>query len=237
MHKFKKLVRSFSLLAVLLGTAMAATPNPQFNIRGMDVSHHQGQIKWDQISPNKIQFVYIKASEGGDYRDPRFQDNWLAAREQGLWVGAYHVFRLCRDGQLQAENFIRTVPNKANSLPPVMDLEYDSACLSHMQKEALLKQIKVMHDRLQKHYGKTPVIYTTPNFYHMILIGSFQKTPIWIRSYQAQPQLKDREWTFWQHSNQGKIKGIDTAVDLNVFQGNAQAWQDFLKAQGLKQSP
>ena len=233
MHKFRKTF-GYCLLALLGTTTIAATPDPQFNIRGMDASHHQGQINWRNISPKNMQFVYLKASEGGDYTDPRFQENWLSAREQGLRVGAYHVFRLCRDGKVQADNFIHTVPKKSNSLPPVLDLEYDSACLAQLQKDQLLKQIQVMHDRLQQHYGKTPIFYTTPNFYHMILMDSFQKTPIWIRSYQAQPQLKDRKWLLWQYSNQGKISGINTAVDLNVFQGNAQDWKNFLKAQGVE---
>jgi len=225
------------LLTLCLGVAHAAPSTSAFPIHGIDVSHHQGQINWHEISPQKIQFVYIKASEGGDYLDDKFQDNWLAAREQGLLVGAYHVFRLCRDGQLQAENFIRTVPIKSDSLAPVMDLEYDSVCLKSLQKDKLLKQIKVMHDRLQQHYGKAPIFYTTPNFYHMILMGNFSNTPIWIRDYQSQeqPQLKDRPWLLWQHSNQGKVTGISTEVDLNVFRGSSQDWKNFLKIQHINQ--
>ena len=40
--------------------------------------------------PKKFQFVYLKATEGGDYKDPKFQENWLKAREHGFHVGAYH---------------------------------------------------------------------------------------------------------------------------------------------------
>ena len=67
-------------------------------------------------------------------------------------------------------------------------------------------------------------------FYNIILIGEFKETPIWIREYKEQPNLKDgRKWTFWQHNNQGKISGIEKPVDLNVFYADAQAWQQFLK--------
>ena len=63
-------------------------------------------IDWKKISPQHYQFVYLKATEGGDYQDDKFQQYWLEARERGMRVGAYHFFRLCRDGDIQAQNFI-----------------------------------------------------------------------------------------------------------------------------------
>lgn len=200
-----------------------------YPIQGFDVSHHQGQIDWKKISPQQYQFVYLKATEGGDYQDDQFQQYWLSAHEQGLRIGAYHFYRLCRDGAIQAQNFIQTVPNKAYALPPVIDLEYDSNCIQQRSKQQLLQQIKIMHDRLQQHYGKAPIFYTSKNFYNIILTGQFKDTPIWIREYKDSPNLKDqRPWTFWQTTNQGHIAGIRTAVDLNVFHGSAQDWQAFL---------
>ena len=211
----------------------SAEPYP---IKGFDVSHHQGEINWKKISPQKYQFVYLKATEGGDYQDDQFQNYWLKAREQGLHVGAYHFFRLCRDGAIQAQNFIATVPNKPDALPPVMDLEYDSNCINTYTREQLIKQIQIMHDQLQSHYGKQPIFYTSKTFYNIVLSGTFKDTPIWIREYKDQPDLKDeRKWTFWQHSNQGKVQGIEKSVDLNVFYGNAQTWQHFLEKSQIMQ--
>ena len=125
-----------------------------YPIQGFDVSHHQKEIQWQQISPEKYRFVYLKATEGGDFKDTRFQENWLKARERGFLVGAYHFYRLCRDGSIQAQNFIDSVPNKPDALPPVIDLEYDSKCINTYSKEQLLNEIQVMHDALKKHYGK-----------------------------------------------------------------------------------
>lgn len=203
-------------------------------IRGFDVSNHQGEIEWNKISPKKYQFVYIKATEGGDFKDRKFQQNWLSAREQGFHVGAYHFYRLCRDGNIQAENFIATVPNKTDALPPVIDLEYDSNCINTYSKQQLLKEIQVMHDRLQQHYNKRPIFYISKSFYHIVLMGNFPDTPLWVRDYQGKPQLQDgRQWLFWQHSQQGKIKGILKEVDLNIYAHSPEQWQIFLKAQGI----
>ncbi len=210
----------------------------EYPVKGFDVSHHQGDIQWQSISPQEFKFVYLKATEGGDFKDRKFQDNWLKAREQGFLVGAYHFYRLCRDGQIQAQNFIETVPKKTDSLPPVIDLEYDSNCINTYTREQLLKEIQVMHDQLYQHYGLQPIFYTSKAFYNIVLVDKSKKTPLWIREYQGQPELKGNpKWTFWQHTSQGQIKGIPTLVDLNVFQGSEQDWISFLERQGLYQLP
>ena len=224
---------ALTLALIFYNKQANAEPYP---IKGFDVSHHQGEINWKKISPQQYQFVYLKATEGGDYQDDQFQNYWLKAREQGLHVGAYHFFRLCRDGAIQAQNFIATVPNKPDALPPVMDLEYDSNCINTYTREQLIKQIQIMHDQLQSHYGKQPIFYTSKTFYNIVLSGAFKDTPIWIREYKDQPDLKDgRKWTFWQHSNRGKVQGIEKPVDLNVFYGNTQTWQHFLEKSKIMQ--
>lgn len=55
----------------------------EYPVKGFDVSHHQGDIQW-KISPKEFQFIYLKATEGGDFKDRKFQENWLQAREQGF---------------------------------------------------------------------------------------------------------------------------------------------------------
>lgn len=210
----------------------------EYPIKGFDVSHHQKDIDWNRISPQEFKFVYLKATEGGDFKDRKFQQNWLQAREQGFLVGAYHFYRLCRDGNIQAQNFIETVPRKDNALPPVIDLEYEENCINQYTKEQLLKEIQVMHDRLHQHYGKQPIFYISKAFYNIVLVDQFPNTPLWVREYKSKPQLKnDPKWHFWQHTNQGKIKGITTTVDLNVFNGDEYAWQSFLEKNQLYLAP
>ena len=206
----------------------------EYPIKGFDVSHHQGDIQWKKISPKTYKFVYLKATEGGDFKDCKFQENWLQAREQGFLVGAYHFYRICRDGTIQAQNFIETVPNKDNALPPVIDLEYDSNCINTFTKEPLLQEIQTMHDQVYQHYGKQPIFYISKTFYNIVLAGEFKNTPLWVREYKGKPDLKDNpEWLMWQHTNQGKISGIPTVVDMNVFNGDEKDWAKFLQKNQL----
>jgi lysozyme len=85
---------------------------------GVDVSNHQGDIDWPTLASSNVAFAYIKATEGGDFRDKRFQLNWEGAKRAGLARGAYRFFTQCRSGAEQAKAFIAAVPRDEGALPP-----------------------------------------------------------------------------------------------------------------------
>ena len=80
----------------------------RFPVRGIDVSHHQGDIDWHIVKAAGVDFAFIKASEGGDYRDREFARNWEEAGRAGIARGAYHFFTFCTAGLDQAHNFSAT---------------------------------------------------------------------------------------------------------------------------------
>ena len=74
-------------------------------VRGIDVSHFQGQIDWAQVVGAGIQFCYVKTSDGIAFSDVRFQANYSGSKTAGLRTGAYHFFRAGSDAEKQAESF------------------------------------------------------------------------------------------------------------------------------------
>src|SRR5512133_181864 len=121
------LLRRTAWLAAILGCAGAAAafglergcwrlnhPDPaRLPLWGVDVSHHQGPIDWPRVaSEPHLAFAFIKATEGGDWTDPRFAANWRGARAAGLLVGAYHYFTFCRPPLDQARHFLATAPQE-----------------------------------------------------------------------------------------------------------------------------
>ncbi len=211
--------------ALLLYTGILRFNYPdrhRYPVRGLDVSHHQQQIDWRTVSRQGFRFVYIKATEGGDFKDPRFHGNWHRARQQGLITGAYHFFTFCRSGAAQARNFIATVPREKDALPPAVDVEFGGNCDARPTAEALQAQLQVYLSIVRSHYGKTPVIYVTKQSYRRYIRGRYKDSRIWIRDIYFEPVLTEkRRWTFWQFANRGRVAGIDTPVDLNVFAGTA----------------
>src|SRR3990172_4519727 len=95
-----------------------------YPVVGIDVSNHQGVIDWPKVRASGIAFAYIKATEGGDFRDKSFERNWQDSAKAGMPRGAYHFFTACKSGAEQAGNFIAAVPRESGSLPPVIDVEH-----------------------------------------------------------------------------------------------------------------
>ncbi|PSM20295.1 MULTISPECIES: GH25 family lysozyme [Nitratireductor] len=201
-------------------------------VHGVDVSRWQGDIDWVKLRGQGANFAWIKATDGGDHLDPLFKKNWRAAKAAGIPRGAYHFFYWCRSASSQADWFIRNVPKEKGALPPVLDVEWNhlSACKKRPSREIVLEKMRVFLDRLEKHYGQRPVIYTAPDFYADNLKGAFPDHPFWLRSVAAHPSkvYPGRKWLFWQYSGSGLSQGVDGRIDLNVFRGDAGEWRKWL---------
>ena len=103
-------------------------PGWRYDVRGVDVSRHQETIDWRSLSSDDTAFAYIKATEGEDWVDVRFSENWRSAGAAEVLRGAYHFFTFCAPGADQAANMIATVPDEPGMLPPAVDLEFGGNC-------------------------------------------------------------------------------------------------------------
>ena len=65
-------------------------------VQGIDVSNWQGDIDWDKVRAAGTQFAFIKATEGGDYLDPKFAQNWQAAKRAGKAWERFEAARTIR---------------------------------------------------------------------------------------------------------------------------------------------
>jgi lysozyme len=200
----------------------------EYPVQGIDISHHQGSIDWDTLDKALVQFAFIKATEGENHRDSLFAENWVQARNNGISVGAYHFFTFCRPGAIQSQNYIHTVPKNCVDLPPILDLEYGGNCKIENRVTSLIDEIAEFIRVVENHYNKRVIIYTTNEFYNNYLLNEFPDNPIWIRDILSKPRLKDgRDWTFWQYTNRGRLTGINTVVDQNVFAGGREEFEQF----------
>ncbi len=210
----------------------ASTSPRKLAVHGVDVSRWQGEIDWNTLRTQGANFVYIKATDGGDHLDPMFRKNWRAAQQAGLKHGAYHFFYWCRTAGEQADWFIRNVPKEAGALPPVIDVEWngESSCKRRPSREQVLAKMQVFMDRLEKHYGQRPIVYTAPDFYRDNLSGELLNYPFWLRAVAQHPSkvYPGRKWLFWQYSGSGVSHGVDGRIDLNAFHGSEQDWHNWI---------
>ena len=209
---------------VLLGAAayfFTYSPDRErFPLRGIDVSHYQGAIDWDRVRGDDVAFVYVKATEGAYYVDPRFAENWQGARRVGLPVGAYHFFNLCRPGRDQAVNFLAVVPKLGDSLPAAVDLELGGNCTNRPAPEIFARELTAFMTEVEREQGREVIFYVTRDF--LAAYGrSLPARAIWRRSILREPALP--RWTLWQY-RKGVVAGVDGLVDLNVFYADASSF-------------
>ncbi|TIS99291.1 GH25 family lysozyme [Mesorhizobium sp.] len=201
-------------------------------VHGVDVSRWQGNVNWDKLRAQGANFAYIKATDGGDHLDPMFRKNWRNADAAGLKRGAYHFFYWCRTAGEQADWFIRNVPRVEGALPPVIDVEWngESSCKRRPSRQKVLEKMQVFMDKLERHYGQRPIIYTAPDFYRDNLRGAFPDYPFWLRAVAQHPSkvYPGRKWVFWQYSGSGLSHGVRGRIDLNVFNGDERAWRNWV---------
>lgn len=202
----------------------------RYPIAGIDLSAHNGVPNFDSIAAAGIDFVYLKASEGNNFRDPAFARNYAAAKRVGLKVGAYHFFRFDCDGELQAANFLAATNECRFDLPLAIDIE-ESGNPSAYNVSDVVSKLAAMVSSLQSQ-GNNIMIYTNKNgdarFVRSLYRNPGEGDPeLWICSF-TDPPLSRRNWTFWQHSHLGTVPGVKGKVDLNTFNGNRAMWQQWL---------
>jgi lysozyme len=191
---------------------------------GMDISHYQQKedIEWDSLSifngAVSIDFVILRATMGNRSTDKHFDEFWKLAKKNGKIRGAYHFYRADEDPELQAKNFLKNVKLEIGDLPPVLDIE---KIPRRKTKENLIKDLKIWCKTVEEKYGVKPIIYTYYDYYKNYLKGNFEDYSLWIANYNDVPEPSPNDdWKFWQFTENGIVYGINTKVDLNIFNGN-----------------
>lgn len=193
-----------------------------YSIHGIDISHHQGEINWEKlanasVNDEPISFVFIKATEGKSHLDENFNDNFYQAREHGLLRGAYHYFKPNILASDQAKYFLKQVHLEEGDLPPVLDIEETGGLTPEQLRKASLTWLKLV----EKQYHTPPILYTNYKFKKDYLnTKEFDHYPYWIAHYYVRSLTYNGKWRFWQHTDCGRIDGIQTKVDLNIYNGS-----------------
>jgi lysozyme len=202
----------------------------KYKVHGIDVSHHNGEVDWKAVrkirfggDDLRIEFAFLKATEGVTHADRQFERNWEHVKKSGLKRGAYHFYIPWRDPEPQAKNFINSVELEEGDFAPVLDIEQNSL----KPDSQIIDEIGTWLRIVEEHYHKKPIIYTNPNFYKKFIEGNYDDYPLWIADYSNE-NLKGYHgnlW-FWQHNKKAWVNGIDGGVDFNAFLGSMDELED-----------
>lgn len=230
---------------------MQRTPGAEYNVGdkvyGIDVSHHNGEIRWDELAlycdskgnvyegdPGErrymqpVSFAYVKATEGSSFKDSDYDKFSEEAKRHGIARGAYHFLRLGSSLEEQVKNFTETATWSPGDMPPALDVELEDEIKAHGVKTLLDKTFGWL-EAVEKKMGVRPVIYTRENIRDLYLKKDprFDKYECWIARYNADGPKND-DWRMWQFSESGQVAGHDGSMDINVFNADYPAFRRYL---------
>ncbi|MCQ9169380.1 glycoside hydrolase family 25 protein [Corynebacterium amycolatum] len=229
------------------GSATSASSNPartgfHMGPTGVDVSKWQRPggvaLKWDEVAASGQKFAFIKATDGVEGDQKYFLEDSIAAAKAGLYVGSYHKAHPDRSATAQADQYVEALQQRDEqistdkTLPPVLDIELDNG----LNPTQLQKWTKDFLERVEEKTGETPMIYTYRWFWQNPMGNStdFTDYPLWLAAYEdSAPTSLPGGWesmAFWQRSSTGRVDGIPTLVDEDVFNGTEAELQQLAAA-------
>ncbi|MDE5804206.1 MAG: hypothetical protein K2I22_14985 [Lachnospiraceae bacterium] len=191
---------------------------------GIDVSKWQGEIDWDKVKNDGIEFVIIRCGYRGSVtgtlvEDPYFEQNIRGATAAGLQVGVYFftqavneveaveeasmVVSLIRDYELTYPVFIDTEGAGGNGRADSLSVESRTAVC-----EAFCTTVE--------NAGFEAGVYASRNWYNKNLETAFlEKFAIWLAEYRSVP-IYQGYYQMWQYTSKGSVNGISGNVDMNI---------------------
>jgi lysozyme len=228
-------------------------------IYGIDISRYQHgkgrkkyPIHWNQLrishlgSKSKkqisgavdypVQFCYIKSTEGISIRNKYYAQDYLTARKNGIHTGAYHFFSVRTSGSAQASYFINNTLFRKGDLPPVLDIEPSDKEIAKMGgSQVLWRNIRAWLQAVEKRCGVKPILYVNQRFVNNYLPEApdiKRDYKVWIARYgEYKPDVK---LVIWQLSPDGRVRGITGEVDINVFNGYQQQFDEFIASETIQ---
>ena len=201
-------------------------------IYGIDISHHNGAINFNNINKNIVKFVYCKASQGKFFKDEMLSPYMSELKRLSIYRGAYH-FMTFKDVSAaeQVTNFLNCGIdfNEKGMLPPVLDVEWQQSAELNTyisnNKAACIRKVKDWLVAVENATGRKPIIYTANSFWRDYLNSpaTFGEYPLWLAAYNAVPGTIPAGWnnyTIWQFTESGHVDGIVGNLDKNIFKGN-----------------
>jgi len=192
---------------------------PQYSVRGVDLSHHNPIINWNELHDHNIHFVYLKATEGLSHQDRNYTYNYESARKSKIKTGSYHFYLFGASGKDQAKHFINVAKCNSGDLIPAIDVEHSPG--NPYSKDTafvnlVISELKILEDEFFEYYGLHPVIYTNKDCYKLYIKDHFPDNPVWMCDLHNEPSGIDN-WVIWQFSHKGELAGVTGEIDLNYF--------------------
>jgi GH25 family lysozyme M1 (1,4-beta-N-acetylmuramidase) len=187
-------------------------------VKGIDVSHHQGNVDFAKVKASGIGFIMLRAGYGWEnpsvQTDRMFYRNYQNAQKAGLPCGAYHYSyaKNAAQARLEADFFLKIIRGCRLEYPVAFDLEDPSQ--ANLSRETLTDIVIAFCDKVEK-AGYYVCLYTNPDWMKNRLdMRRLKRFDLWLANYGDRPGCEGIG--MWQCSSCGRVNGICGNVDLDV---------------------
>ena len=189
-------------------------------MRGIDVSKHNGTIDWNKVKISGVDFAIIRAGYGNtvSQKDQTFERNYAGATAAGLAVGAYwySYAKTATDADREAAAFLQAIKGKKFNMPVFYDVEEENIFNS-----GITNQITDRFCTILENAGYWVGVYSSSaQFNKYFTAENKRKYTIWTAHWGVDHPAHPATYDIWQYSETGRVNGIDTNVDLNICYKN-----------------
>lgn len=194
--------------------------------KGIDVSKYQGNIEWNKVAGDGIEYAIIRmgyrgyGESGKLVTDDTFETNMQGALANGIDVGVYFLTQAINEEEAieEADYVLEAIKGYDVTYPVVLDVEeisYDKARTDGLSQEQWTKNCIAFCERI-KSAGYTPMIYgNLKTFFIMLDLTQLEEYDKWFAYYDT-PIYYPYDFTIWQYTEEGTVDGIKENVDLNI---------------------
>ena len=191
---------------------------------GIDVSKWNGDIDWDKVKADGVEFVMIRCGYRGTtmgslIEDPNFLMNIRGAKAAGLDVGVYFFTQAINEVEAveEASMVIALCEGYELDYPVMIDSEGagGNGRADSLDVETRTKVCKAFCETIEN-AGYEAGVYASRSWYNANLeVNKLEKYRIWLAEYRSTP-LYSGYYDMWQYTSKGQIDGIEGNVDLNI---------------------
>ena len=194
---------------------------------GIDVSVFQGNINWEAVAADGIDFVILRigyrgyGSKGIMGIDDNFYKNYDGAAGAGLKVGVYFYSQAVNaaEAREEAQFVLNALGDRYLDFPVVYDWEYvdNAEARTADMTSAQITECAVNFCDEIRNAGRSVMIYFNREIgYFEYDLATISEYDFWLAEYCEYPTFIYK-FDMWQYTDSGRVNGIDSDVDINIY--------------------
>lgn len=196
-------------------------------LRGIDVSEHQGEIDWQSVKNDGVQFAMIRVGyrgykQGGLATDACFQKNMEGALNAGIRVGVYFFSQAVNvdEGKQEAEYLLEQIKGYDVTLPVFFDWErvanVGETRVDSADGTAITEACLAFCQTVKAAGYEAGVYFYRSLGYYEYELDKLADLLFWVGAPGQSPDFYYQH-TIWQYSAAGTVSGISKATDMDLY--------------------